>query len=118
MRGPGQSFRKVFPLLVPLYHLAGSDRARAAGGVRGSRIKLAGETGNRALADIVAPRNAALRLIRFEVLAGLALLVRRERVLAAEFDALALASARPRAVRSKVRRRSAITEDDVACVLP
>src|ERR1700719_2561372 len=45
---------------------------------------------NRALTDIIAPRNAALRLTRVEALAGLFLLVRGEDRLAAEFDAIRL----------------------------
>jgi len=47
-----------------------------------------GQSGNRALADIVAARHAALRLARVEALAGLFLLVRSEDRLAAEFDAV------------------------------
>ena len=47
-------------------------------------------SGNRALADIVATRDAALRLARVEALAGLLLLVRGEDRLAAEFDAVRL----------------------------
>jgi hypothetical protein len=43
---------------------------------------------NRALADIVATRDATLRLASFEALAGLFLLVRRQDRLAAEFDAV------------------------------
>jgi hypothetical protein len=62
--------------------------------------------GNRTLTDIVAARDAALRLASFDALAGLFLLVRGEGRLAAEFDALFLASARPRAVRSRIRQRS------------
>jgi hypothetical protein len=42
------------------------------------------------LADIVATRDAALRLASFEALAGLFLLVRRQDRSAAEFDALRL----------------------------
>ena len=45
---------------------------------------------NRALADVVAARHAALRLARFEALTGLVLLVRGERRLAAEFHAVRL----------------------------
>jgi hypothetical protein len=45
---------------------------------------------NRALTDVVAAGNAALRLPGFEALAGLVLLVRGEGRLAAEFDALGL----------------------------
>ena len=45
---------------------------------------------NRALTDIVTARDAPLRLARFEALAGLFLLVRREDRLAAEPDAVGL----------------------------
>ena len=48
------------------------------------------EPRNRALTDIVAAGNAALRLASFEALTGLLLLVRGEGRLAAEFDALLL----------------------------
>jgi len=48
------------------------------------------EPGNRALADIVAACNAALRLARFEALASLLLLMRGEDRLAAEFDTVRL----------------------------
>ena len=48
------------------------------------------EPRNRALTDIVGAGDAALRLARFETLAGLLLLVRREDRLAAEFDAVGL----------------------------
>ena len=50
----------------------------------------AGEPRNRALADIEAAGNAALRLTGFEALAGLFLLVRGEGRLATEFDAVGL----------------------------
>ena len=45
---------------------------------------------NRALTDIVAASDTALRLAGVEALAGLFLLVRSENRLAAEFDALGL----------------------------
>ena len=45
---------------------------------------------NRALTDIVAAGDAALRLAGVEALAGLLLLVRGENRLAAEFDAVSL----------------------------
>src|SRR5271165_4660959 len=45
---------------------------------------------NRTLTDVVAARDAALRLARFEALAGLFLLVRGQDRLAAEFDTLLL----------------------------
>jgi hypothetical protein len=48
------------------------------------------KAGNRALTDIVAARDAALRLASFEALAGLFLLVRRQDRLAAELDAVGL----------------------------
>jgi hypothetical protein len=64
------------------------------------------EARNCALTDIVTPCDAALRFARCDALAGLFLLVGCERRPAAESDALFLGSARPRAVRSKMHRRS------------
>jgi hypothetical protein len=58
------------------------------------------------LADIIGAGAAALRLARFETLAGLLLLARGEDRLAAEFDAVCLSVGRPLAMRSRTRRRS------------
>jgi len=55
-----------------------------------SVFPLDGEPRNRALTDIVAARDAALRLTGIEASAGLFLLVGCQRRLAAEFDALLL----------------------------
>jgi len=52
-----------------------------------SAQNLYGQSGNRTLTDVVTAGDAALRLTRFEALAGL-LLVKREDRLAAEFDAI------------------------------
>src|SRR5262249_48646447 len=51
---------------------------------------LSSQSRNRALTDVVAAGNAALRLASFEAFAGLLLLVRREDRRAAEFDAVRL----------------------------
>ena len=52
--------------------------------------------------------DAALRLAPFEALAGLLLLVRVRIDLRPNLTPVALASARPRAVRSRMRRRSSL----------
>src|SRR5712672_1277349 len=74
---------------------------------------------NRALTDIVAAGDAALRLARFEALAGLFLLVRGEGRLAAEFDALFLGvgsaarGAFENAAAFELRRNAKDGEDDL-----
>jgi hypothetical protein len=72
-----------------------------------------------ALADIVAARDAALRLASFEALAGLFLLVRGEGRLAAEFDAFLLGvgpaarGAFEDAPPFELRRHAEDSEDDL-----
>ena len=78
-----------------------------------------GKSGNRALADIVAAGDAALCLAGGEAFAGLLLLVRGERRLAAEFDALRLGVGRAarrafeNAAAFELRRNAKDGEDDL-----
>src|SRR6516165_150807 len=80
------------------------------------------EPRNRALTDVVAAGDAALRLACVEALAGLLLLVRREDRLAAEFDAVGLGvgpaarGAFEDAAAFELRRNAKDGEDDLGKV--
>src|SRR6516162_1000052 len=84
-----------------------------------SVFPLDGEPRNRALTDIVAARDAALRLTGIEASAGLFLLVGCQRRLAAEFDALLLGvgpaarGAFENAAAFELRRNAKDGEDDL-----
>jgi hypothetical protein len=71
--------------------------------------------GNRALTDVVGVGDTALRLASIEALTGLFLLVRRKDRRAIDLTPLTLASARPRAVRSRIRRRSRGAHSPISC---
>ena len=92
--GASRATKRITPLLV-FIEARPSKVPMLAAGARGHTLpreggSSSGESRNRTLTDIVAPRDAALRLASFEAFAGLLLLVQGEDRLAAEFNAVGL----------------------------